>query len=1013
MRLPGFAWKIALAIGLAAIPRLAAAQGSGTVRGTVTDSSSGQPVVGAQVTITGTTLGTITGENGAYTLRDVPARAVTVRAQRIGFAPLEHDVTLAANDTTTVNFALTAIAAQLSEIVVVGYGTSTRQGVSSAISSVGSEQLANTPSASIESALQGKAPGVQVMENAGNPGNGLSIRVRGPASINAGNQPLYVVDGVPIIQDSYGQLGMGGQDVTAVSGLNPDEIASIDILKDAAASAIYGSRGSNGVVMITTKRGQEGKPKVTFNAYYGRQSNPKEYPLVNAQQYVELYNESAKNDGYDPEDYPFVVGEDDARSFDWQDAIFRDAPISDLQIGLSGGGERTKYYISASRFDQEGIVIGSAYNRIATRLNLDFNPYDKLQLRTSIGLTREDHQRIEGDGSLDGVVTNAIGMQPMRPIYSDDGSYAGRAEGLRYSNPVALASLNSTSLNTLRAMGNVEATYHFTDRVALTGRLGMDVLGLDEEQWESPLVDRTYAASNGGVGKSGHTSVNRYVMESFATVDALRDDRSTLEIIGGASVEHNDSDLNFVRGENFPDGFTKYVRNASIVTEYDGHATENNLVSFFTRANYSLLGRYLLSAGLRADGSSRFGEDSRYGVFPAASVGWVVSDEPFAEGLSRVASLKLRASYGETGNQGIGDFAARALAGGVSYAGTPGSAPVSIANPSLRWENTREFDGGMDLFLFDGRLGVTADYYIRKTSDLLVQRPIALTTGFSSVWDNVGNIENRGIDLSVTTQNFRPSNEQGFGWTTTLNLTRNRNKVTKLFGGQPFTTGINGRETSIVTEGQPLGAFYMYEFQGVDPATGDAIFRDVDGDGELTSADKVIVGDPQPDFFGGLSNEFSLKGFSLRTFLQFSKGADIFNMMRLFTDDGGCTWDNMWAGALDRWQKPGDVTDMPRMSYDCTSGADEISSRYIEDGSYLRIQEVTLSYALPASLLAPLRIENAQIFVSGHNLKTFTDYSGYNPDVNSAGAGANIVMSTDYFAYPIARTFSIGIRGGF
>ncbi|HEU6451580.1 MAG TPA: carboxypeptidase regulatory-like domain-containing protein, partial [Gemmatimonadaceae bacterium] len=363
MRLPGFAWKIALAIGLVALPRTVAAQGSGTVRGAVTDSSSGQPIAGAQVTVTGTTLGTITGEDGRYVLRNVPARAVTLRAQRIGFAPSEHDVTLAASDTATLNFALTPIAAQLSEIVVVGYGTSTRSGVSSAIASVGSEQLANAPSASIESALQGKAPGVQVIENAGNPGNGLSIRVRGPASINAGNQPLYVVDGVPIIQDSYGQLGMGGQDVTAISGLNPDEIASIDILKDAAASAIYGSRGSNGVVMITTKRGQEGKPKLSFNAYYGRQDNPKQYALVNAQQYVELYNESAKNDGYDPEDYPFVPGEDDAASYNWQDAIFRDAPISDIQLGLSGGGERTKYYLSASRFDQEGIVIGSAYNR--------------------------------------------------------------------------------------------------------------------------------------------------------------------------------------------------------------------------------------------------------------------------------------------------------------------------------------------------------------------------------------------------------------------------------------------------------------------------------------------------------------------------------------------------------------------------------------------------------------------------------------------------------------------------
>jgi TonB-linked SusC/RagA family outer membrane protein len=1000
-------------MALAAIPRVAAAQGSGTIRGTVTDSASGQPIVGAQITVTGTSLGTVTENDGAYLLRGVPARAVTVRAQRIGYAPVQHDITLAANDTATVDFALSAVAAQLSEIVVVGYGTSTRRGVSSAISSVGSEQLANTPTASVESALKGKAPGVQVMENAGNPGNGISIRVRGPASLNAGNQPLYVVDGVPILEGSYGQFGTGGQDVTATSALNPDEIASIDILKDAAATAIYGSRGSNGVVMITTKRGQAGKPKLTFNAYYGRQDNPRQYPLLNAQQYVEVYNESAKNDGYDPEDWPFVPGETDAHSYNWQDAIFRDAPVSDIQFGFSGGSDRSKYYLSASRFDQEGIVIGSAYNRIATRVNLDFNPIDKLSLSTSIGLTRENHKRIEGDGSLDGVVTNAIGMQPFRPIYSTDGSYAGDDEGLKYSNPVALANINGTSLESLRAIGNINATYNIMDRLSLTGRLGMDVMGIDENGWDSPLVDNTYAASNGGVGRSGETNVTRYVLESFATVDAIANEKSSLSVIGGASVEYNKTELNFIRGESFPDGLKQYVRNASLVTSYDGHATRNNLVSFFTRANYSLLDRYLLSVGLRTDGSSRFGEDNRYGVFPAASVGWVVSDEPFAEGLGRVANLKLRASYGETGNQGIGDFAARGLVSGAPYSGAPGTAPVSIGNPDLRWESTREFDGGMDLLLFDGRIGVTADYYIRKTSNLLVQRPIPLTSGQSSVWDNVGNVENKGIDLGITTQNFRPSSEDGFAWTTTLNLTHNDNKVTSLYDGQGFTTGINGRETSRVQVGQPIGSFYMYKFDGVDPETGDAIFRDLNNDGDITSEDLMIVGNPEPDFFGGLTNEFSMHGFSLRTFLQFSSGNDIFNMMRLFTDDGGCTWDNLTTSTLARWQNPGDVTDVPRMSYDCSSGADVISSRYVEDGSFLRIGEITLSYRLPEKLLSGMGMTDAQIFVSGHNLHTFTDYTGYNPDVNSAGAGANIITGTDYFAYPLARTFSIGIRGGF
>jgi TonB-linked SusC/RagA family outer membrane protein len=993
---------------LAALAAPLSAQ-QGTVRGSVIDSASQRGIPGVSITVTGSTRGTVTDDGGRFTLRNVPTGTTPIRAQRIGYALQERSVTVNAGDTASVSFVLRAVAVQLSEVVSIGYGTSSRRDVTSAVSSVTASDIENKPLAGIESAIQGKMAGVQVTQNAGNPGNGISIRVRGPASVNAGNQPLYVLDGVPIIQEDYGQLGLGGQDVTSISSLNPDEIESIDVLKDAAAAAIYGSRGSNGVVIITTKRGRAGTATVNLSTYYGTQSVPRKLSLLNSKQYVDIFNESAVNDD---EDLPFTAGVDDAHSFDWQSAVFRRAAVGDAQLSMSGGTDRVKYYLSGGNFAQRGVVIGSDYQRQNGRVNVDFDATNRLLLRTSVGLSREDNQRIEGDGSLDGIVTNAIGMQPMRPIFGSFFGFAGRDSGLKYSNPVALAAYNSTTYGTLRGLGNIEARYALASKLSLNGRFGADVMSVDELQWDSPKVDHTYAQTANGVGKSDHTTATRYVSEGFATYDAYSSDRQRLSVVGGASTELSHSDLNFIRGEGFPGGLTTYVHNASVITSFDGSSTDNTLGSFFGRANYSLFDRYLFSASLRADRSSRFGTDHRWGTFPAASLGWNVSEEPFAAGLARHATLKLRASYGVTGNQGIGDFASLSLAASAPYGTTPGLGQTTIGNPDLRWESTRAFDGGMDLGLFDNRVSVIADYYNRRTSDLLVQRPIPAFTGFTTTWANIGNIKNAGLDFSINTENLRSHDGRGLGWTSGLNLTFNRNRVLSTYGNQPIITGINGREATIVAAGQPLGEFYMLKFQGVDPQTGDAIYQDVNGDGDITTADKTYVGSPQPKYYGGLSNELTYGGLSLRGFFTFSQGNKIFNMMRIFTDDGACTWDNKTTNVLARWQKPGDITNVPRMSYDCSSGADEISSRYLEDGSYVRLSELTLAYQLPTKWANRAYLSTARLYVSGHNLKLWTKYSGYDPDVNSAGSDENIIIGTDYYAYPQPRTFTIGINAG-
>ncbi len=993
------------------LPSRAVAQATGFIRGEVLDSASRRPVDGVQVVVAGSTLGTITGSDGRYLIRNVPPGSYTLRATRLGFGPAQRGVTVAALDTAVADFTLRTAAINLSQVVVVGYGTANRREVTNAVATVRNEDLVNMPVASVAAALQGKAAGLQVVQNAGNPGNGISVRVRGSSSLSAGNQPLYVIDGVPMLRDSYSQLGMGGQDVSAVSGLSPDEIASIDVLKDASASAIYGSRGSNGVVLITTKRGEAGRPKISFNGYYGTQDISKKVNMLNAKEYVSYFNEAARNDGYADDELPFVPGVDDTINTDWQKAVLQTAPVYDLSLGMMGGGERITYFVSGAFFNQTGILLGSQYRRANVRANLDFSPSSKLSVRTSIGLGREGNVRNENDNTIDGVATNALANQPNVPVRNADGSFTSTDDGLEYTNPVGLGVLDNAESRTLRAMGNTEMSYAFSDRFRLNGRVGVDMLNLRDLRWNSPLIIGTYAASAAGVAQQGNTTVSRYLAESYLQWDIPSVRLGQLSVIGGSSVEYNSSENDFLQGEGFGSTEFRYPGNAGKVTSYDGGRTDNNLASFFTRANWSLHDRYYASASVRTDGSSRFGKNNRYGTFSSASVGWALSDESWLSAIRKAGDLKLRVSYGETGNQGIpDDYASLARFGKANYADAPGIAPSSLANPDLKWETTREFDVGVDFSMFAGRIGLVADYFKKKTDDLLVFRPITSTSGFTSVYDNIGNIENRGWEFQLNTEPIRESRAGGFKWNSDFNISFLKNEVTALYRDEPFNSGI--RSINRVEVGQPLGAFQTLRFKGVDPQTGDAIYDDVNGDGEITASDRTIVGSPHPKYFGGWTNTLSWKRFDLRSFLQFTQGNKVFNAIRIFADDGGYYFDNKLKDSYDkRWKAPGDVAEQPRLSYDGTSGARDVSSRFVEDGSYLRLQEVTLGYVIPHALAQALNLTEARLFISGRNLATWTKYTGFNPDVNSNGSSASISLGTDFYAYPLARTISFGLRG--
>jgi len=1006
-------WRLlVVALIAAAMPyQRATAQATGVLRGTVIDSTSQQPVAGAQVQLVGTNRATYTDAAGVYRLTGVPVGEATVRVQRIGFA--QRTVTAIVTDGATVaaDILLQPVITTLSQVVVVGYGSSSRAEVTGALTTVSAADIRNTPIAGVDAALQGKAAGVQVTQNSGNPGNGISVRVRGSSSLTASNQPLFVIDGAPVQTGDFSQVGFGGQDLTAVTNLNPDEIETITILKDAASAGIYGSRASNGVVLITTKRGITGANRITFNGYTGWQKAEKLLHMLSGPEYVAYMAEGMRNDGYtdqDIADFGFVTGVNDLVSTNWQSEVYRTAPVRDASMGLSGGSGRVRYYVSGSYFGQDGVQIASAYNRSSGRANIDIDATERLSFKASLALAREVNYRVVSDNTISGIGPNAIADQPNIPVRDASGAFStNNSSGIQYTNPLAIAAFDYNPTTTNRALANVEANYNVANWVQFTGRVAGDQLVLHERIWGSPLV----VDENGGVGgdaSSGYNSGNRFVGEGFFTLTPWAgSSRGTLTAIIGASTERNKTELNFVEGTGFSSPALHDVGSATTVTTYDGSRGANNLVSYFARANFNFADRYLASASFRADGSSRFGPNNRYGVFPAVSLGWVITQEPMLSALSRLGSIKLRGSLGTTGNQGIGNQTYRATFGSANYGKAGGISPNNFGNPDLKWEQTREVDAGFDWTMFDGRIGLVGDYYKKKTSNLLVSRPISATSGFTSFTDNIGNIENRGIELEVTAENFRSRGPGSFSWQTIYNYSHNRNRVTALYQNQPIYSGIDNINS--VRVGEPIGAFYALRFLGVDPQTGDAMYLDANGDGAINADDRVVVGNPQPTSWGGVTNTFTYGPFDLRAAVLFSGGNQIYNGVRQFSDDGGYFYDNKFAYVLRRWQKPGDITDEPRASFDGTSQATLNSSRLLEPGNYTRLQEVTLGMKVPKGMARFAGMDNTRIYVSGRNLHTWTHFKGYNPDVNSNGSGSNVSLGEEFYSYPLARTWMVGL----
>ncbi|EPR71200.1 TonB-dependent receptor [Winogradskyella psychrotolerans RS-3] len=959
-----------------------------TITGTVLDDIGG-PLVGATVQAKGTNVGVATDFDGNFSIT-VADDTKFILISYIGFATQEIDVT----STFNIEVKMLADSSALEEIVIIGYGTEQKSLLSDAVTSIKSSQVSDLPVPSVDGLLQGQAAGVQVQQNSGTPGGEMSVRIRGLSSISGSNQPLYIIDGIPVTSGDFGQLSFSGQGASALSDLNPSDIESISVLKDASATAIYGARGSNGIVLITTKRGKEQKSVVSVNVYSGVQQAWNKLDMLNAKEWMEYRNDLAGTTVFTPEDIA-----NNTVDTDWQDVIFRTASINSYEASARGGSEKTQFFISGTFLEQEGILIGTDYQRMNARVNVDHQLSDKVKIGTSIGLTHAKTNRVESDQTLHGPLPNGISTPAIFSVYNEDGSYNQSGP---YSNALSIANEAISENFSYRTNSNAYLDWQIIEDLSFSTKWGVDFLNFREHSYES--TQTVQGARYNGLGFEAYSNVSNIVSNNLLKYKK-KFNKHKVEALVGYTFEKYQYRSSFIRGQDFADDNLEYISSAATIVSASANASDEGIRSYLGRLNYNFDDKYIASVTGRFDTSTKFGENNRTGFFPAASVAWRAIQEDFFQDQDIVSDLKFRVSYGLTGNDDISPFLFSELYGNTSYDGQPAIYPSNIPNPDLKWESTAQLNIGINVGLFEDRITLTADYYNKQTNDLLLSRPLPSSSGFSSITENVGKVENKGIELSIETRNFIKEN---FTWSTQFNISGNRNKVLELYNDQPIDD--IGRGGNRIMEGQPIGIFYSYKSLGVDPSTGDIVYADTNFDGEITSADRTIVGNPHPDFIYGITNNFTYKGFDATIFLQGSYGNDVFNGSRLFLESlqGG---DNQVADITRRWQQPGDITDIPRATTDPVASAQNkrVSSRFIEDGSYLRVKNVTIGYTLDKSVMEKTMFSSFRVYLSAQNLFTFTNYSGLDPEVNYRGDD-NSVIGTDFFTYPQAQVFTLGVN---
>lgn len=979
-----------------------------SVTGRVTSISDPNGLPGVNVVVEGTSQGVITDIEGRFTL-EVPLNSVLIFSF-VGYKSKEITFTGQAN----LDVVLEDEAKELNEIVVMGYSSIEKRDITGSVSSVKSSAFKDISLNGIDQALQGQAAGVQVTQSSGTPGGGISVRIRGVTSITAGNRPLFIVDGIPVETGALSGRDFGGQSDNALALINPNDIESIEVLKDASMKATYGSRASNGVVIIKTKRGKNAKTKITFDIQRGLIDPVKKLNLLNSTQLLELQREAITNSDQNPDGFGLISGVTDAVSTDWQDEVLRTGILQQYQLSVTGGDDNTTFYMSAAYRDEEGVQLNNKFTRLSAAINLDQKLSEKLSIGTNLTISRTLNKRVKGDNFLDGVYSGAVKSLPYFVPFDENGALVGPGSPLFAAfpnfNPVAQALLPRFDVLTAKLLGGINATYAFNKDLRLKAQVSLDYNNVTEDNYESSQTAiGGYLPSVGGQGYGVYSTftgsnVNTFITLSYAKNIQTKHQMSAL--IGGEVYQTFATGGN-VQGRLFPSDDFTYITSAGIVDNGSSlKSPPTAIVSVLGEANYDFDDRILAKISFRADGSSNFGPNNKFGYFPAASAGWRISQEKFFKS-SVVTDLKVRASFGYTGNERIGAFQYLATWGTATYNGSSGVTPNNVDNPNIKWESTRELNFGTDVSLWNGRIQSSVDAYYNKTSDLLLTRPYPNTTGFGGIIDNIGDMENRGIEFNITSVNM----EGSLRWTTNLNLSKNQNKVLFLADSIPLyrgytAEGVDG--TNIIKEGHPLGTFWGMNYLGVDPATGDAIYEDRNSDGLINNSDAMIIGNAQPDLIGGITNNFSYKGFDLSFFFQFSLGNDVLNLSKAtFVNMGADIENNQSIEALRRWQKPGDITDVPR--YEIASTQNNLhSNRLLEDGSYLRLKNVSLGYNLPSRITNKLMLEQLRVYCTATNFWTYTKYTGSDPEVSTLD-GSTSAQGIDFFTLPQVKTIAVGL----
>ena len=970
-----------------------------TITGRVTSSEDNEGLPGANVIVKGTTQGTVTDVNGNYSI-EVPSAESVLVFSSVGYQKEE----VAVGVKTVIDMVLSPDIKALQEIVVVGYGTQKKSDLTGSVASVNDEDLTAYPSTNAVQALQGRAAGVTVQSVNGEPGGDYKIRVRGATSINASSDPLIVVDGL-------------------VGGMMPppEDIASIEVLKDASASAIYGSRAANGVVMVTTKSGKLGKARVDINSYYSFQHEIGRLDLLNAHDFAEYINEARNSNFYDVNAQNIDT--------DWQ-LIFRPGHTQNHQVSVSGGSDKIKYYVSGVYFDQGGVIKNSDYDRFSLTSNLKFDLNDHIRINLNSILQSSKNEGVltqTGGGVTNaGVVTAAQRFDPNLGILDENGDYTKSKVGIAaFENPMAVIDGREEEIRQDNIQTNLKAEFDITKGLVFNSTFGVIIRNQRDGVYNNRISN--LGEGTNGLGNLSYGRNFNFLTEQYLNYKFSLNEKNNFDATAGYSYQDFKNESFSASNAGFLTDALGYW-NLGVGTNLQAPSssyTESKIASFYGRLNYNYDNRYFLTVTGRYDGASQFSEGNQWSFFPSGAFSWNISNEGFYPQNDVLSVLKFRTSYGLTGNQAINPYQSLARISSTFFvlnnASVSSVRPTAIANKDLTWETTAQFDVGLDLEFFDGRINMTGDYYYKKTNDLLFSVPIPSFSGYQNRLENLGEIENKGFELQINSKNLISK----LAWSTGLNLTLNQNKVLSLpnnvdiiYASAPSFTG--AVENSILRVGEPVGSFYGYVYEGVyqegddfipggafETTPGGEKFADLDNNGVLDSNDRKIIGNPNPKAVWGLNNDFSYKGFNLNIFFQASTGGDMLNLVKMELDrlSGNS---NATTDALKRWTPENTNTDVPKAA---SGRVPRTSTRFVEDGSYIRLKNVSLGYDFPSDLISKLKVSSARIYVSGQNLLTFTNYSGVDPEV--AFRSSNTNLGLDYGSYPNTIAYTVGINLGF